>query len=76
MYIYQPECVLVEYDPTRETKLSRREDSRLFRERYARRFDGLAPFEPLIAMANEYKINVPVLRDEVVEHRISPSGFN
>jgi hypothetical protein len=61
-YTYEPDCTLVEIDPESESTPSKREDSKLFRERYVRCFNGLAPPEPLVAMAKEYKIRAPIMQ--------------
>jgi hypothetical protein len=63
MYMYEPDCTLVEYDPDKDSKSSRRDDARLFRYRFLSAFDGLVPREPLIKMAKEYKIKAPFVPD-------------
>ena len=75
MYIYEPDCTLIEYDLDRESKPSRKEDCRLFRQRYVSCFDGLAPLEPLVAMAREYKIRSPVIAsNQASDGRLSITG--
>jgi hypothetical protein len=56
MYIYEPDCSLVEYDPDKESKPGHKEDAKLFRQRYMMGFDGLVPKEKLMTMAKEYKV--------------------
>jgi hypothetical protein len=56
MYLYEPNCTLVEFDRDKEFKTSGVDDTKLFERRYVRAFDGLAPREALLEMAKEYKI--------------------
>ena len=56
VYIYEPNCVLVELDPDWEAKKRHRNknDAALFRERFASAFDGLASARSLAKIAKEY----------------------
>jgi hypothetical protein len=60
-YIYDPNCTLVEYDPSKESKSGHKLDAKLFRERFAAGFDGLVPMERLRQLAVEYKVNPSLL---------------
>ncbi|WP_146339482.1 hypothetical protein [Nesterenkonia sp. NBAIMH1] len=60
-FIYAPECVLVEHDPHKDTRSSeraasnfRREDARLFRQRFQENFVGLVRPEQLEPFYEEY----------------------
>ncbi len=58
MFVYNPECTLVEVDPEKDTGGSNPRDRALFRERFSRGFDGVVPEgkkEKLGEMALEYK---------------------
>ena len=56
MYTYEPNCTLVEYDPDKESKPGHKTDARLFRQRFMTAFDGSAPAERLVMLAEEYKV--------------------
>ena len=56
MYVYDANCTLVEYDPEKESKRSHKPDAKLFRQRFVTCFDGLVPVDPLVSLAQEYKI--------------------
>ena len=57
MYVYDPNCTLVEYDPDKESKPGHKADAKLFRERFVTGFDGLVALETLLALAEEYKVS-------------------
>jgi len=57
MFVYTPECVLVEYDMDKDLGGSNPKDNLLFKTRYIQGFDGLAPMKKLESMAAEYKVN-------------------
>lgn len=62
MYIYEPNCVLVEFDPDKEAKnhIRNKNDGALFKERFVRGFDGLASARSVLKMADEYGVQLPV----------------
>ena len=62
-YVYEPNCTLVEYDPSKESKPGHKLDAKLFRQRFINGFDGLAPLERLRQLAVEYKVNPSLLSD-------------
>ncbi|HDR14864.1 MAG TPA: glycosyltransferase [Desulfobacteraceae bacterium] len=59
MYLYNPECTLVEIDPDKDGRSSNPEDKALFRMRFAQGFDGLGDVHRLKKLAAEY--NVPMV---------------
>jgi hypothetical protein len=61
MYIYEPNCTLVEYDPDKESKPGHKEDAKLFRQRFITAFDGLVPAERVLMLAEEYKVKVSLI---------------
>ncbi|ODR95888.1 hypothetical protein AUC70_03250 [Methyloceanibacter stevinii] len=56
-YLYDADCVLVEYDPDKEAKRADLEDRDLFKRRFATGFDGKVSLKPLIELAEEYKVS-------------------
>jgi glycosyltransferase involved in cell wall biosynthesis len=66
-FIYCPEALLMENDPGKlvldhGVEQSGKEDRRLFRQRYAKAFGGLAPADRLAEMADEYVNRASTLR--------------
>ena len=61
MYIYEPNCTLVEYDPDKESKPGHKEDAKLFRQRFITAFDRLVPAERLMMLAEEYKVKTSLI---------------
>ncbi|MFZ2630257.1 MAG: glycosyltransferase [Desulfosalsimonadaceae bacterium] len=56
MYVYNPDCTLMEYDPEKDFGGSNPKDRALFQKRFLQGFDGLAPLTKLEGLAQEYSV--------------------
>jgi glycosyltransferase involved in cell wall biosynthesis len=55
-YLYDPNCILIEYDPDKDSGGSNPKDDDVFSARFRSGFGGLAPLEKVLNLAKEYKV--------------------